>query len=110
MRSGGLTPGWTDRVGSQKERASGSSRNLRADAGPARIAVLIGRATGFRHSCGAGQAGPVAQQRHRTASALPDVAADRASSDPDSRADVADFLVKQIDNDAFLHKTPVLTS
>jgi hypothetical protein len=25
-------------------------------------------------------------------------------------ADVADFLVKQIDNDAFLHKTPVLTS
>jgi len=27
-----------------------------------------------------------------------------------SRADVADFLVKQIDNDAFLHKTPVLTS
>ena len=25
-----------------------------------------------------------------------------------SRADVADFLVKQIDNDAFLHKTPVL--
>jgi hypothetical protein len=24
--------------------------------------------------------------------------------------DVADFLVKQIDNDAFLHKTPVLTS
>ena len=27
-----------------------------------------------------------------------------------SRVDVADFLVKQIDNDAFLHKTPVLTS
>jgi hypothetical protein len=27
-----------------------------------------------------------------------------------SRADVADFVVKQIDNDAFLHKTPVLTS
>jgi len=27
-----------------------------------------------------------------------------------SRADVADFLVKQIDNDAFLHKTSVLTS
>jgi uncharacterized protein YbjT (DUF2867 family) len=27
-----------------------------------------------------------------------------------SRADVADFLVKQIDNDDFLHKTPVLTS
>lgn len=27
-----------------------------------------------------------------------------------SRANVADFLVKQIDNDAFLHKTPVLTS
>jgi putative NADH-flavin reductase len=27
-----------------------------------------------------------------------------------SRADVADFLVKQIDNDAFLHKAPVLTS
>ena len=27
-----------------------------------------------------------------------------------SRADVADFLVKQIDSDAFLHKTPVLTS
>src|SRR5262249_45428640 len=26
-----------------------------------------------------------------------------------SRADVADFLVKQIDNGAFLHKTPVLT-
>jgi hypothetical protein len=26
-----------------------------------------------------------------------------------SRADVADFLVKRID-DAFLHKTPVLTS
>ena len=26
-----------------------------------------------------------------------------------SRADVADFLVKQIDGDAFLHKTPVLT-
>ena len=25
-----------------------------------------------------------------------------------SRADVADFLVKQIDDDAFLHKTPVL--
>jgi hypothetical protein len=24
--------------------------------------------------------------------------------------DVADFLVKQIDDDAFLHKTPVLTS
>jgi hypothetical protein len=24
-----------------------------------------------------------------------------------SRADVADFLVKQIDDDAFLHKTPV---
>jgi uncharacterized protein YbjT (DUF2867 family) len=27
-----------------------------------------------------------------------------------SRADVADFLVKQIDDDAFRHKTPVLTS
>jgi uncharacterized protein YbjT (DUF2867 family) len=27
-----------------------------------------------------------------------------------SRADVADFLVKQIDDDTFLHKTPVLTS
>ena len=27
-----------------------------------------------------------------------------------SGADVADFLVKQIDDDAFLHKTPVLTS
>jgi uncharacterized protein YbjT (DUF2867 family) len=27
-----------------------------------------------------------------------------------SRADVADFLVKQVDDDAFLHKTPVLTS
>jgi len=27
-----------------------------------------------------------------------------------SRADVADFLVKQIDDDAFLHKTPVLSS
>src|SRR5438105_1935176 len=27
-----------------------------------------------------------------------------------SRADVADFLVKQIDSHAFLHKTPVLTS
>jgi hypothetical protein len=27
-----------------------------------------------------------------------------------SRVDVADFLVKQIDDDAFLHKTPVLTS
>ena len=27
-----------------------------------------------------------------------------------SRADVADFLVKQIDDDAFLHKSPVLTS
>jgi uncharacterized protein YbjT (DUF2867 family) len=27
-----------------------------------------------------------------------------------SRADVADFLVKQIDDDVFLHKTPVLTS
>jgi putative NADH-flavin reductase len=27
-----------------------------------------------------------------------------------SRTDVADFLVKQIDDDAFLHKTPVLTS
>src|SRR5262249_34839669 len=27
-----------------------------------------------------------------------------------SRADVADFLVKQIDDEAFLHKTPVLTS
>jgi uncharacterized protein YbjT (DUF2867 family) len=27
-----------------------------------------------------------------------------------SRADVANFLVKQIDDDAFLHKTPVLTS
>jgi putative NADH-flavin reductase len=26
-----------------------------------------------------------------------------------SRADVADFLVKQIDDDTFLHKTPVLT-
>jgi hypothetical protein len=26
-----------------------------------------------------------------------------------SRADVADFLVKQIEDDAFLHKTPVLT-
>src|SRR5262249_41212825 len=27
-----------------------------------------------------------------------------------SRADVADFLIKQIDDDTFLHKTPVLTS
>jgi putative NADH-flavin reductase len=27
-----------------------------------------------------------------------------------SRANVADFIVKQIDNDTFLHKTPVLTS
>jgi hypothetical protein len=27
-----------------------------------------------------------------------------------SRADVADFLVKQIDDDTFLHKTPVLTT
>jgi uncharacterized protein YbjT (DUF2867 family) len=27
-----------------------------------------------------------------------------------SRADVADFLVKRIDDDAFLHKTPVLKS
>ena len=27
-----------------------------------------------------------------------------------SRADVSDFLVKQINSDAFLHKTPVLTS
>jgi len=27
-----------------------------------------------------------------------------------ARADVADFLVKQIDDDAFLHKTPVLTT
>ena len=27
-----------------------------------------------------------------------------------SRANVADFLVKQIDNNSFLHKTPVLTS
>jgi uncharacterized protein YbjT (DUF2867 family) len=27
-----------------------------------------------------------------------------------SRADVADFLVKQIDDASFLHKTPVLTS
>jgi len=27
-----------------------------------------------------------------------------------SRVDVADFLVKQIDDDTFLHKTPVLTS
>jgi len=27
-----------------------------------------------------------------------------------SREDVADFLVKQIDDDIFLHKTPVLTS
>src|SRR5262249_27098356 len=27
-----------------------------------------------------------------------------------SRADVADFLIKQIDDDAFLHKTPVLMS
>jgi hypothetical protein len=27
-----------------------------------------------------------------------------------SRADVADFLVKQIDEDAFLYKTPVLMS
>ena len=26
-----------------------------------------------------------------------------------SRADVADFLVKQIDDDDFLYKTPVLT-
>ena len=25
-----------------------------------------------------------------------------------SRADVADFLIKQIDDDAFIHKTPVL--
>ena len=41
----------------------------------------------------------------------------RALVDPDhwacgfiSRANVADFIVKQIDNDAFGHKTPVLTS
>jgi uncharacterized protein YbjT (DUF2867 family) len=41
----------------------------------------------------------------------------RASIDPRdwkcgfiSRADVADFLVKQIGDDAFLHKTPVLNS
>jgi len=27
-----------------------------------------------------------------------------------SRGDVADFLVKQIGDDTFLHKTPVLTS
>src|SRR5262249_41093164 len=27
-----------------------------------------------------------------------------------SRGDVADFLIKQIDDDAFLHKTPVLMS
>ena len=27
-----------------------------------------------------------------------------------SRADVADFLIKQIDDNAFLHKTPVLMS
>jgi len=27
-----------------------------------------------------------------------------------SRANVADFLVRQIDNDSFVHKTPVLTS
>jgi uncharacterized protein YbjT (DUF2867 family) len=27
-----------------------------------------------------------------------------------SRADVADFLIKQIEDDAFLHKTPVLMS
>jgi len=27
-----------------------------------------------------------------------------------SRADVADFLIKQIDDDAFLHKTPALMS
>jgi uncharacterized protein YbjT (DUF2867 family) len=27
-----------------------------------------------------------------------------------SRADVAGFLVKQIDHDAFLHKAPVITS
>jgi len=27
-----------------------------------------------------------------------------------SRADVADFLTKQIDDDAFIHKTPVLIS
>ena len=27
-----------------------------------------------------------------------------------SRVDVADFLVKQVDDDSFLHKTPVLTS
>ena len=27
-----------------------------------------------------------------------------------SRADVADFLVKQIEDDTFLHKTPVLAS
>jgi hypothetical protein len=27
-----------------------------------------------------------------------------------SRADVADFLIKQIDDDVFLHKTPVLMS
>jgi len=26
-----------------------------------------------------------------------------------SRADLADFLVKQINDDAFVHKTPVLT-
>ena len=27
-----------------------------------------------------------------------------------SRADVADFPIKQVDHDAFLHKTPVLMS
>jgi uncharacterized protein YbjT (DUF2867 family) len=47
----------------------------------------------------------------------PKTKAYRALVDPNSwtcgfisRADVADFLVKQIDNGAFLHKTPVLTS
>jgi putative NADH-flavin reductase len=47
----------------------------------------------------------------------PKTKAYRALVDPNSwtcgfisRADVADFLVKQIDNGAFLHKTPVLTN
>jgi putative NADH-flavin reductase len=47
----------------------------------------------------------------------PKTSAYRALADPRdwacgfvSRADVADFLVKQIDDNTFLHKTPVLTS
>src|SRR5262249_1223219 len=47
----------------------------------------------------------------------PETNAYRALADPRdwtcgfiSRADVADFLIKQIDDDAFLHKPPVLMS